>query len=78
MDWKNTSGFHTGEAPDEVMVAIFTLNDDGQNSNQRQGIVCSKDRGRTWTKYDKNSVIPSKGIRHFRDPKVFCHESNQK
>ena len=78
VDWKNTSGFCTGETPDEVMVAIFTLSDDSQNSNQRQGIAYSKDRGRTWTKYNKNPVIPNKGVRDFRDPKVFWHEPTQK
>lgn len=76
IDWNNTSGFRTGE--EEVMVAIFTLADTPEAGNQRQGIAYSNDRGRTWTKYAGNPVIPNRGVFHFRDPKVFWHEGTQR
>jgi len=76
VDWDNTSGFQQGEDP--PMVAIFTYhNMEGerteQNDFQTQGIAYSNDKGRTWTKYEGNPVIPNPGIRDFRDPKVFWH-----
>jgi sucrose-6-phosphate hydrolase SacC (GH32 family) len=67
IDWDDTAGF--GE---EVMVAIFTHNDDGR---QMQSLAYSTDDGRTWTKYDGNPVLePPRNIRNFRDPKVFWYE----
>ncbi|MEL7424036.1 MAG: glycoside hydrolase family 32 protein [Bacteroidota bacterium] len=73
VDWDNTSGFsENGEPP---LVAIFTYHDpEGEKSGaidfQTQGIAYSTDRGRTWTPYEANPVIPNPGIRDFRDPKV--------
>lgn len=67
IDWHNTAGF--GE---EALVAIFTHNDDGRQS---QSLAYSIDKGRTWTKYSGNPVIePPHNIRNFRDPKVFWYE----
>ena len=66
IDWKNTSGF--GE---KALVAIFTYNKDRKET---QNLAYSTDRGRTWTKYAGNPVIPApEPIRDFRDPKVFWH-----
>ncbi|MEO1805393.1 MAG: glycoside hydrolase family 32 protein [Bacteroidota bacterium] len=81
VDWDNTSGFQQGEDP--PMIAIFTYhNMEGerteQNDFQTQGIAYSNDKGRTWTKYEGNPVIPNPGIRDFRDPKVFWHGGIQR
>lgn len=73
VDWNNTSGFQTGS--EKVMVAIFTHNGP---SGQHQSIAYSNDKGRTWTKYEKNPVIPNPGIADFRDPKVFWHAATNK
>lgn len=77
VDWKNTSGLRTGK--EHVLVAFYTgaryILDD-----KRDGVMClaySNDRGRTWTKYDRNPVVEA--ITHYnRDPKVFWHEPTRK
>ncbi|HNB52542.1 MAG TPA: glycoside hydrolase family 32 protein, partial [Anaerolineales bacterium] len=67
IDWQNTAGFGK-----EAMVAIFTYHH--ENNRQSQGIAYSTDKGRTWTKYAGNPVIPAPAnIRNFRDPKVFWY-----
>ncbi|NJM25152.1 MAG: glycoside hydrolase family 32 protein [Bacteroidia bacterium] len=73
VDTHNTSGFGSEEHP--PVVAIFTYHDPvkekaGETKFQSQAIAFSTDNGRTWTKYDKNPVLPNPGIRDFRDPKV--------
>lgn len=73
VDWQNTSGFGVNNQP--PLIAIFTYHDmvgekKGLEKIQSQGIAYSNDKGRTWTKYANNPVIPSQGIRDFRDPKV--------
>lgn len=81
VDWKNTSGLGSAEIP--PLVAIYTYHDPegypaGRVDFQTQGIAYSVDKGRTWTKYDKNPVLPNPGIQDFRDPKVSWNEvSNQ-
>jgi len=78
VDWNNTSGF--GKAGQPPLVAMYTYHDvvkekAGNNSYQTQGIAWSLDRGRTWTKYDKNPVLPNPGgVRDIRDPKIIWHE----
>jgi fructan beta-fructosidase len=67
VDEHNTSGFFPGGSG---LVAIFTYDNNGLES---QAIAYSSDRGRTWTKYSGNPVIPNTGARDFRDPKVFWH-----
>jgi fructan beta-fructosidase len=62
VDAENTSGL----VPGGGLVAIFSYQD------QSQGIAYSTDRGRTWTYYAGNPVMPSPGS-DFRDPKVFWH-----
>ena len=80
VDWNNTSGFgKDGEPP---LIAIFTHHNDAgakaeRNDFQYQSIAYSNDKGRTWTKYDGNPVVPNPGIRDFRDPKVIWHEDSQ-
>lgn len=71
VDENDTSGFFDG---DEGLVAIYT----NAGETQVQSIAYSSDRGRTWTKYEGNPVIPNPGIVDFRDPKVFWHEGTNK
>lgn len=80
IDWDNTSGLGDGDNP--TMVAIYTYHDpkgweSGAIDFQTQGIAYSNDKGRTWTKYEKNPVLPNPGIADFRDPKVMWHEPSQ-
>ncbi len=71
VDWHDTSGFFAGGSG---LVAAFTHHGDVE----QQSIACSRDRGRTWTKYGGNPVIPNVGERDFRDPKVFWHDPTQR
>ena len=73
VDAENTSGFFP--AGKGGLVAAFTYHDNGVQS---QAIAYSSDRGRTWTKYEGNPVIPNTGAKDFRDPKVFWYEPEQK
>jgi len=73
VDAKNSSGLGTLDNP--PIVAIFTYHDpkgerEGRLDFQTQGIAYSLDKGRTWTKYDKNPVLKNPSIKDFRDPKV--------
>lgn len=78
VDWNNTAGFQTGK--EKVLVCIYTsaggTNHASQGQPFTQSIAYSNDRGRTWTKYEKNPVLG-----HIeggnRDPKVFWHEPNR-
>lgn len=70
VDWENTSKLSTNEKP--TMVAVFTHYDGGL---QQQSIAYSNDRGRKWKKYSENPVIPNPGLKDFRDPKVFWHQT---
>jgi len=82
VDWNNTSGF--GEDGRPPLVAIFTYHDPvrgaaGTDDHETQGIAYSSDRGRTWTKYDGNPVLPNADkYRDFRDPSVFWHEPTRR
>ena len=81
VDYNNTSGFgKNGEPP---VVAMFTHHlmegeKAGRIDYQYQSIAYSNDKGRTWTKYDDNPVIPNPGIKDFRDPKVVWDEERSK
>lgn len=71
IDYDNTAGFNKGKTP--AMVAAFTA---ASSDRQVQGIAYSLDKGRTFTKYDKNPVINSKekwNSQDTRDPKVFWY-----
>ena len=82
VDWNNTTGFGTKEKP--PLVAIFTYHNmkgekNGEHNFQTQGLAYSTDKGRTWTKYEGNPVIPNtENIHDFRDPKVFWHQDSEK
>jgi len=67
IDVDNTSGL----VPGGGMIAIFSYKD------QSQGIAFSTDKGRSWTKYSHNPVIPVGG-KDFRDPKVFWHADTKR
>lgn len=74
VDWNNTAGFQTGK--EKTIVAIFT-HDRGVGT-ECQSIAYSNDKGRTWTKYEGNPVLPYGGQVDFRDPKVFWHDATNK
>jgi fructan beta-fructosidase len=77
VDWKNTSGFKTGdEAP---IVCIYTSAGDQVQPKKpfTQSIAYSNDRGRTWKKYAKNPVLGHIAGSN-RDPKVLWHEPSRK
>jgi sucrose-6-phosphate hydrolase SacC (GH32 family) len=71
VDWENSGGFQTGSEP--AMVAIFTA----AGRPFTQGLAASNDRGRTWTKYEKNPVL-GHIVHENRDPKVFWYAPQQK
>lgn len=76
VDWTNTSGF--GEDGRPPLVAIYTgHHTDPDRPRQDQRIAYSIDNGRTWTTYDGNPVL-DRGLRDFRDPKVFWYEPEEK
>lgn len=81
VDWNNTSGFGTEDHP--PLIAIYTYHNRakekaGATDYQYQAIAYSNDKGRSWTKYEGNPVLPNQGIKDFRDPKVIWHEPSQK
>lgn len=66
VDWRNSAGFGA-----EALVAVYTS---AQDDRQSQSVAYSLDKGRTWTSYAGNPVVPPpNGIRDFRDPKVFWY-----
>jgi fructan beta-fructosidase len=80
VDWNNTAGFQTGE--EASMVNIFTMANvktllTGTGPKFAQGIAYSNDRGRIWTQYKNNPVLPN--IAGFdRDPKVIWYPPEKK
>ncbi len=81
VDWKNTSGLGVGGQP--PLVAMYTYHDMAKEKAgaavfQTQAIAYSNDRGRTWTKYVGNPVVPNPGLKDMRDPKVIWHEASQR
>jgi fructan beta-fructosidase len=71
VDEANTAGFQTGD--EKPLVCIFTA----AGTPFTQGIAYSNDRGRTWTKYPGNPVLPHiEGDN--RDPKVIWYAPEKK
>lgn len=71
VDWENTSGFGTSEAP--PLVAVYTSAyrpGTPYEGIQAQSLAYSNDDGATWTRYADNPVL-NRASAHFRDPKVF-------
>lgn len=62
-DVNNTSGL----VPGGGLVALYSY------ENQTQGAAYSTDKGRTWTKYEGNPILPAVA-KDFRDPKFFWHD----
>ncbi|OMD43169.1 glycoside hydrolase [Paenibacillus borealis] len=78
VDWNNTTGFFEDQPG---LVAIFTHHLDmpeGQPAVQRQSLAYSKDKGRTWTKYEGNPVLEHDTFIDFRDPKVFWNKEKSR
>lgn len=72
IDYENTAGFNWGNQP--AMIAFFTVD---TPEKQVQCMAYSLDKGRTWTKYDKNPLIDSKvkwNSKDTRDPRVFWYK----
>ncbi|MBP1662948.1 MAG: invertase [Bacteroidetes bacterium] len=67
IDKDNTAGFGK-----DAMIAIFT----SAGKVQAQSIAYSTDKGRTFSKYAQNPVLPNPGITDFRDPKVSWNEQS--
>ena len=77
VDRDNTAGFQTGA--EKPIVAMFTyLRSTGKAQYDLiQGIAFSNDRGRTWTRYKNNPVLPNI-TKYNRDPKVIWYAPEQK
>jgi sucrose-6-phosphate hydrolase SacC (GH32 family) len=77
VDWNNTAGFQSGS--EKTLVAIYTAA--GEHAPEKkpytQCLSYSNDRGRTWTKYSGNPVLPNI-YESNRDPKVFWHEATKR
>lgn len=68
IDWHNTAGFGA-----EAMVLFFTHHHPDTLA-QSQSLAYSLDKGRSWTKYADNPIIPTPHeLQNFRDPKVFWY-----
>jgi Beta-fructosidases (levanase/invertase) len=76
VDHRNSSGLCRSSDPKDpsCLIAIYTSR---TPERQSQSIAYSNDRGRTWTKYEKNPVIDLE-MKDFRDPKVLWHEPTKK
>lgn len=75
VDGSDTSGFFDGQPG---LVALYTNAGGKDYAEQVQSLAYSSDRGRTWTKYADNPVVPNPGEDDFRDPKVFWHAPTNK
>ncbi|MBL8815513.1 MAG: glycoside hydrolase family 32 protein [Planctomyces sp.] len=72
VDRQNTSGFGTAANP--PLVAVYTGHGHGK---QVQNLAWSTDRGRSWTRYEKNPVLDVNNP-DFRDPRVFWHAPSKR
>lgn len=75
IDYDNTAGYNKKDNP--AMIAFYTAD---SPEKQVQCMAYSLDKGRTWTKYDKNPLIDSKdkwNSKDTRDPKVFWYASSK-
>lgn len=77
VDRQNTSGFQKGSMP--PMVVFYTSAGDHSYEKRpfTQSLAYSNDRGRTWTKFEKNPIIGHLEDRN-RDPKVFWHQPSSR
>ncbi len=81
-DHANTAGF--GKPGQTALVAIYTVHDPdgkqiGTGRHESQALAYSLDRGRNWTKFECNPVLPNPGdTPDFRDPKVMWHSPTRR
>lgn len=79
IDWNNTTGFQRG--PEKTMVVIYTAAGDTSPESKGQPftqcIAYSNDRGRSWTKFAGNPVVPHI-VGGNRDPKVIWHAPSRR
>ncbi len=66
VDWFNTTGLQRGQ--EKPMICIFTA----AGKPFTQGLAYSNDRGRSWSKYAGNPVLPNI-VGENRDPKVIWY-----
>ncbi|MDO4588053.1 MAG: glycoside hydrolase family 32 protein [Planctomycetia bacterium] len=76
VDHQNTMGVQKGD--EKTICGIYTYNGPSMRYGHpaSQGLAYSTDAGRTWTKYEKNPIIPHI-IGGNRDPKVFWFEPSK-
>ncbi len=76
IDKNNSSGLCSNGS---CMIAIYTSQVFKNNEGviQHQSLAYSNDKGRTWSRYDKNPILNIQR-KDFRDPKVFWYEPEQK
>jgi fructan beta-fructosidase len=79
VDAANTAGFAQGD--EKALVCVYTAaggtSPGSQGRRFSQCVAYSTDKGRTWTKYEKNPVLPHVMAEN-RDPKVIWYEPQQK
>jgi fructan beta-fructosidase len=78
VDHDDTAGFQNGQ--EKSIIAMFTdVHPTGEARwDAAQGIAVSNDRGRTWTKYKNNPVLPNITNNFARDPKVIWYPPGKK
>jgi len=76
VDWRNSTGFgKAGKDAKKPIVLCYTH----ARKPFTQHIAYSIDRGRTWTRYKGNPVVPNQGMSAGeRDPKIFWHKPTKK
>lgn len=79
VDERNTAGFQTGAEKPIALIYTAAGGTSARSKGQKftQGLAYSNDRGRTWTKYEKNPVLGHIRAEN-RDPKVIWHEPTKK
>ncbi len=79
VDWHNSAGFQSGA--EKTLVALYTAAGGTSEASKGQPFTqCaaySNDRGRTWTKYAGNPVVPHV-VGSNRDPKVIWHAPSRR
>lgn len=79
VDRHDTSGLFDGEPG---LLAFYTLHrtaqDDPEDFVQQQCLAYSRDRGRSWHRYEGNPLLADPGIRDFRDPKVIWYAPSRR
>jgi fructan beta-fructosidase len=73
VDTDNTAGLQTGQ--EKTIILIYSAA--GRPNGPTQCLAYSNDRGRTWTKFPGNPVLPLVEP-HNRDPKVFWYAPEKK